>query len=127
LIERLNGKQAAAYFWHPAGTVDGATFVDVPGVDYRACDGLCGAFQCYWPGVWMGHMGALPGVAGVDTAMRAILESYALETGAQRIIGWIKESNRPALALCRRVGFETDGRLPLAEPLIMVGWRPQCQ
>ncbi len=92
---------------------------------YRACDGFCGAFHMHlWPGVWMGHMGALPGVRRVDAAAKAILQAFALESGAERIIGWINEKNRPALALCRRLGFEIDGRLPLAEPVCMVGWRP---
>ncbi len=124
MIQRLTPKRAAPYFWHPAGGIDGVTFVPVPWMDYRACDGFCGAFHLQWPGVWMGHMGALPGVRRVDAAASAILRAYALAKGAERIIGWIKESNRPALALCRRLGFEIDGILPLAEPVVMVGWRP---
>jgi hypothetical protein len=124
LIQRLTGKKAAAYFQHPAGGLDGVTFIDAPGFDYRACDGFCGAFIWRWPGVYEGHMGALPGVRRVDAAARAILQAYALEKGAERIIGWIKESNRPALALCRRIGCEIDGYLPLSEPVVMIGWRP---
>jgi RimJ/RimL family protein N-acetyltransferase len=56
--------------------------------------------------------------------MRAILQAFALESGAERIVGWIEERNRAALAMCRRIGFEVDGRLPLAEPALMIGWRP---
>lgn len=93
-------------------------------MDYRACDGFCMAFHWVWPGVWEAHMGALPGVCRVDAAMKALLQAYALESGAERIIGRIEESNRPALALCRRVGCVVDGRLPLAEPVVMIGWRP---
>jgi hypothetical protein len=97
-------------------------------MDYRTLDGLCGAFHMHlWPGVWMGHLGALPGVRRVDGAAVAILQAYAAEVGAERIIGWVKASNRPMLALCRRIGFEIDGTLPLAEPVVMVGWRPQWQ
>jgi hypothetical protein len=124
MIQRLKGKQAAAYFQHPAGGLDGVTFVDAPGFEYRACDGFCMAFHWRWPGVYEAHMGALPGVRRVDDAMRAILQAYALESGAERIIGWIKESNRPALALCRRVGCKIDGRLPLVDPVACVGWEP---
>lgn len=121
MIRRLTAAEAVDYFKHP---VQGG-WEPEDWMQYRACDGLCGAFhQHLWPGVWMGHMGALPGVYRVDAAMRAILQAFALESGAERIIGWINEKNRPALALCRRVGFEIDGRLPLAEPVRMVGWRP---
>jgi len=124
LIQRLTAKKAAAYFQHPAGGMDGVTFMPVPWMDYRACDGFCMAFHWRWPGVYETHMGALPGVRRVDQAMKAILQSYALEKGAERIVGWIKESNRPALALCRRVGCEVDGRLPLVDPVVMIGWKP---
>lgn len=94
-------------------------------MQFRALGGVCGAFHEHlWPGVWMGHLGALPGVYGVDEATMAILRDFAAESRAARIIGWVKERNRPMLALCRRVGFEIDGRLPLAEPVVMVGWRP---
>jgi hypothetical protein len=122
LILRLTAAEAAPYFKHPAQGM-----VDEPEdwMDYRAVDGLCGAFHAHlWPGVWMGHLGALPGVRRVDRAALAILRAYAAEVGAKRIIGWVKESNRPMLALCRRIGFEIDGKLPLAEPVHMVGWRP---
>ena len=92
---------------------------------YRAKDGLCGAFHAHlWPNVWMGHLGALPGVVRVDAAALAILRAFAAEVEAERIIGWVKQSNRPMLALCRRIGFETDGILPLAEPVVLTGWRP---
>lgn len=122
MIEKLTAAEAAPYFKHPAQELAGET---EEWMTYRACEGLCGAFHMHlWPGVWMGHMGALPGVRRVDRAALTILRAFAAESGAVRIIGWIKESNRPALALCRRIGFETDGRLPLSEPVVMVGWRP---
>lgn len=92
---------------------------------YMAAGGVCGAFHAHlWPGVYMGHLGALPGVRRVDGAALAILRAYADEVGAERIIGWVRQSNRPMLALCRRIGFETDGMMPLAEPVALVGWRP---
>lgn len=73
----------------------------------------------------MGHLGVKKDALGrSDEAMRAILQAFALESGAERIVGWIEERNRAALAMCRRIGFEVDGRLPLAEPALMIGWRP---
>ena len=73
----------------------------------------------------MGHLGVKRDALGrSDEAMRAILQAFALESGAERIVGWIEERNRAALAMCRRIGFEVDGRLPLAEPALMIGWRP---
>jgi RimJ/RimL family protein N-acetyltransferase len=57
-----------------------------------------------------------------DEAAKAILRSFSAEVGAERIIGWVREDNRAVLAMSRRVGFEVDGRLPLAEPVLMLGW-----
>jgi hypothetical protein len=122
LILRLSAKEAAPYFQHPA---QGMVGDPEEWMTYRAKDGLCGAFHAHlWPGVWMGHLGALPGVYRVDAAALAVLRSFAAEVGAARIIGWVRESNRPMLALCKRIGFEIDGRLPLAEPVVLTGWRP---
>ncbi len=121
MIRHLTAAEAKPYFLHPAqGLGEPEEWMA-----YRALDGVCGAFhQHLWPGVWMGHLGALPGVYGVDKAALAILRDFTAEVGAERIIGWVRESNRPMLALCRRIGFETDGIMPLAEPVCMVGWRP---
>ena len=93
---------------------------------YRADSGACMAFHLnLWPGIWMVHIGVLPQALGkADAAVVRILTAFAAEVGAARIIGWVKESNRATLAMARRVGFEIDGRLPLSEPVIMLGWRP---
>lgn len=73
----------------------------------------------------MGHLAALPSAKGHAVApMRAILTAFTAEVGAHRIIGWVREDNRAMLALCRRAGFEIDGLLPLAMPVVMTGWRP---
>ena len=121
MIRTLTAKQAKPFFWHKAhGDITEKTWMD-----FRACDGVCVAFHAHlWPGVYMGHLGVLKAALGrSDEALKAILQAYALETGAERIIGWVDERNRAALAMCRRVGFEIDGRLPLAEPAIMIGWK----
>ena len=47
---------------------------------------------------------------------------YWCPPGEDRLL--LKESNRAVLAMSRRVGFEVDGRLPLAEPVTLLGWRP---
>lgn len=125
--EVLTPRQALEYFGHPSQVrFTGATGDMVDWMEYRACSGVCVAFQPHmWPGVWMGHLAALPGARGrTDGPLRTILAGFTAEVGAERVIGWIKESNRAMLALCRRAGFEIDGRLPLSEPVIMVGWRP---
>lgn len=121
MIRNLTPFQAAPFFWH----ADHGDVTKNKWMKFRACDGVCIAFHEHlWPGVWMGHLGVKRDAFGrSDEALRAILSAFALETGADRIVGWIKESNRAALAMCRRVGFEMDGRLPTAEPAIMVGWR----
>jgi hypothetical protein len=125
LIRTITAKQAKPFFWHPRH----GDITDNGWMDFRACDGVCGAFHAHlWPGVWMGHLGVRKDAVGrSDAAARAILQAYALETGAERIIGWIDERNRAALAMCKRLGFEIDGRLPLAQPVIMLGWTPWAQ
>lgn len=126
MIQTLTAAEAAPYFKHPAQVIDGMAADPEDWMTFIAKDGVCGAFhQHLWPGVWMGHLGALPGVYRVDAAALAILNEFVARTGAERVVGWVIESNRPMLALCRRIGFEIDGRLPLARPVVMVGWRPE--
>ena len=126
MIEKLTPEQAAAYFCHPSQVKASGMGGDLPDwMEYRTYGGVCGAFQPHlWPGIWMGHLAALPEARGhAVKPMRAILAAFCNEVGAERIIGWVKENNRAALALCRRAGFETDGVLPLAEPVVMIGWK----
>lgn len=119
MIRKLTIKQAKPFFWHPLHGDMTAKWME-----YRACDGVCGAFHLHlWPGVWMGHLGVKRDAFGKsDDAARAILQAFAMEKNASRIIGWVSESNRPTLAFCKRIGFETDGRLLLSEPVTMLGW-----
>lgn len=122
MIRTLTAQEAVPFFWHPYhGDISTEDWMQ-----FRACDGVCGAFhQHLWPRVWMVHVGMLKEAKGRgDEAAMAILRAFSVEVGAERIIGWVKESNRAVLAMSRRVGFEIDGRLPLAEPVIMLGWRP---
>ena len=120
MIRHLTVDEALSYFWHEYH----GDMRDSDWMTFRACEGVCGAFhQHLWPGVWMGHLGALREARGntVEPA-KAILRSFAAEVQAERIIGWVREDNRATLAMCRRAGFEIDGVLPLKEPVVMVGW-----
>ena len=122
MIRHLTAAEAEPFFWHPYH----GDITQEDWMTFRACEGVCGAFhQHLWPGVWMGHLGALKEARGrtVEPA-KAILRSFAAEVHAERIIGWVREDNRATLAMCRRAGFEIDGRLPLAEPVILLGWSP---
>lgn len=122
MIRNLTVDEALPFFWHPYhGDMRGNDWME-----YRACEGVCGAFhQHLWPGVWMGHLGAKLSARGNTLEpTKAILRSFADEVGAERIIGWVREDNRATLALCRRAGFEIDGRLPLSVPVLTIGWRP---
>lgn len=122
MIKALTVEEALPYFWHAYH----GDMRDNEWMTFRSCDGVCGAFhQHLWPGVWMGHLGALKEARGRTVGpAKAILRNFAAEVGAERIIGWVREDNRATLAMCRRAGFEIDGRLPLAQPVLMIGWRP---
>jgi hypothetical protein len=130
MIRTLTNTEAAPYFAHPSQQrASGVIGEPEEWMHYRALNDVCGAFHLnLWPGVWMGHIAVKPtGWGRSDQDVTAILQGFATETGAARIIGWVRESNRAMLALCRRVGFEIDGRLPLAEPVVMIGWSAKCQ
>jgi len=124
---KLTAEQAEAFFAHPSQRKGGKGGEVLPDEwEYRAQDGVCGVFHpSVIPGVWIGHILVKPEAWGNATnPARLILTDFAAETQALRIVGWVPECNRAMLALCRRLGFETDGRLPLPEPVVMVGWRP---
>ena len=121
----LTHTEAAPYFAHPSQQrASGLIGEPEDWMQYRASGDVCLSFHLnLWPGVWMVHLAAKPGAWGrCDGDVTAILRAFSAEVNAARIIGWVKESNRAVLALARRVGFETDGRLPLVEPVIMVGY-----
>ena len=127
MIRTITSTEAAPYFAHPSQQrASGLIGEPEDWMHYRAAGDFCGAFHLnLWPGIWMGHLAAKPGAWGkCDQDALAILRGFSAEVNAARIIGWVKESNRAVLALCRRIGFETDGRLPLADPVMMIGWTP---
>lgn len=128
MIKALTHIEAAPFFAHPSQQRASGMIGDPEEwMHYRSLNDVCGAFHLnLWRDVWMGHIAVKPtGWGRSDQDVTAILQSFAAEMNAVRIIGWVRESNRAMLALCRRIGFEIDGRLPLAEPVIMIGWEPK--
>jgi len=130
LVYQVNADAARPYFDHPSqrkgGMIDPAALHD-NGIEYWFCDGVCGtAHPSLWPGVWMIHIGAKPERWGyVDGPCRAMLEAFWDAKKPDRVTAWVKANNRAVLALTKRLGFETDGRMVLASgEVIMLGWRP---
>lgn len=119
---------ALAYFAHPTqrkgAMFDGDALPDA--CTYYALGGVCLAFHGgLWPGLIMVHMAALPSAWGrAEAPTLQILRQAAADLQAARIAGWVKQSNRLMCRFAERVGFEIDGRLPLAEPVMLYGWRP---
>lgn len=123
---KITRDQAEAYFAHP--TQRKAAMLDGPLPDaaaYHAGVAVCLAFHDMpWPGVIGVHIGVKPEAWGqIDNETRGLLVEAWREYQPDRIAAWIKESNRAACALARRVGFELDGVLGLPSPVIMYGWR----
>lgn len=122
----ITAKEAAPFFAHHSQQIDGVAYDPPESMAYLACGGVCLAFHpALWPGVYMVHLGAMPSAWGrVDKPADAILRAAWADLSPARIIAWVKESNRLTVALCKRLGFELDGQLPLAAPVLCYGWRP---
>lgn len=121
---RISPAEAEAFWEHPtqrrAAMLDGP----LPDAFYHAVGGVCGAFHWVWPGVLMGHIGVKPAVWGfaLKPAQDVLQEAWA-EHQPDRVVGWVKESNRAMCRFTERLGFERDGYLPLPEPYVCYGWR----
>lgn len=126
---KISRDEARAFFAHPSQLR--AAMLDSPdqlpeSLTYYAKGGVCLATHWgHWPGVLMGHIAALPSAWGrvTEPGLALLHEAWAAEQ-PERIVGWVKERNRAMCALCARLGMKIDGRLPLAEPVILYGWRP---
>lgn len=127
---RISVDEAREYFAHPSQQVFGITPDSLPGdpFEYWADGPLCGiGHMAPFPNVWMVHFGAKPEGRGalIPHGKRLLHEFWAAKQPA-RIIGWTPVRFRHALALSRRVGFVTDGILPLPDgDVVMGGWRPE--
>lgn len=123
---RIPVDEARAYFLHPSQQIEGITPENIPDepFQYWAHGPVCGVFHpSYWPGVWAGHIAVKPEAWGNsrDPAQR-VIDEFMAEQKPDRLVGWVKESNKPMLKLAWRLGFERDGIIPLkAGKLIMVG------
>lgn len=108
---RVSPEDAAPYFWDrryaPAG--------DLPrGWAYYAAEGVCLAFHDVpWPRTVAVHVGVLREAWGRAVApAKALISEMRDEYRPYRIIAWLHENNRAAIAFARRVGFAEDGRFP---------------
>lgn len=115
---------ALAYWQHPSQHDNGLLDPELSEyMEYRAEGGVCLAFHpAMIPSVSVCHIGAKPEAWGhLDKSTLNILHAFWTERKPVRIVAWIEEHRRHAIALARRVGFVTDGHLP---GIIMLGWRP---
>ena len=118
---RITLEDAAKYWAHPSQRQDGG----LPDwAAYYAQDGVCIMLHPMpGVGVFMAHIGVEPRAWGhVTQPCKALLAEAMADLGAERFVTWIDENNRAVVALCRRIGAELDGRLPLASPILMYGW-----
>lgn len=123
---QITREAAEAFFTHPSQRK--AAMLDGPLPDhavYYAGQAVCLAFHDMpWPRVIGVHIGVKPEAWGrIDAETLGLLTEVWREYQPDRIVAWIKESNRAACALARRVGFELDGRMALPAPVALFGWR----
>lgn len=125
---RITAREAREWFAHPSQQLHG---LDPEALTddflYYANGPICGVFHPMpWPGLWMGHYGVKPeGWGQLIRPAREILEQFAFDAGAYRVLGWTLASNRAACAFARRLGFVEDGRMPSPDgELILTGWMP---
>ena len=114
--------EARAYFAHPSQHVR-VTPEELPdSCEYWADGGVCLVFHTTAAAdVWMVHIGVKPEAWGntAKPAMR-ILQAFWRKKQPRRIVAWIDDHRRAAIALARKVGMVTDGQFP---GTIMLGWR----
>lgn len=118
---RITRAEAVRFWSHPSQKADGPL---PEWAAYYARDGVClMVHPMPAHGVFMVHIGVFPQAWGrVTEPALALLNEIWADLKATRLVTWLPESNRHATALCRRLGAELDGRLPLAEPLACYGW-----
>lgn len=124
---RITASEAEAFFAHPTQRKGAMLSGPLPdAAEYYACGDVCGVFHWgHWPGVMMAHVGVKPQAWGrtIDPA-KAILAAAWQDHDPERMVAFIKQRNRATCKFAERIGFEPDGRLPLADPVMIYGWRP---
>jgi len=119
---RITVDEARAYFAHPSQHVR-VTPEELPdGLEYWADSGVCLVLHpTAAADVWMAHIGVKPEAWGKTTEpTRRILEAFWRAKQPRRIVAWIDDHRRAAIALARKAGAVTDGQFP---GTIMLGWR----
>ena len=120
---RITVDEARAYFAHPSQQVLGASPETIPeqGVEYWADGPVCIALHgTAHPDVWMAHLAVMPDARGrlVEPAKR-ILTAFWVEHQPRRIVAWIEEHRRAAIAFAHRLGAVEHGRIP---GTVMMDW-----
>lgn len=122
---RISVDDARPYFEHPTQQVLGAAPDTIPdeGCEYWADGPVCLVFHATAaPDVWMVHLAVMPKAWGhLQPHAERLLYAFWTEKQPVRIVAWIGEERRAAIAFAKRVGFQVDGYLP---GTVMMGWRP---
>ena len=119
---QISVDEARGYFAHPSQQI-GVTPETLPedGVEYWADGDVCLIFHETAAGdVWMVHLAAKPEGMGhlVEPTQRVLAEFWAAKH-PRRIVTWIDEHRRAAIALAKKAGGVVDGQFP---GTVMLGW-----
>lgn len=122
-MTRITPDEARRYFADPSQQVLDVTPDTLPEewCEYWADGPVCIVFHATAAeNVWMAHLAVLPEARGhlVEPALR-VLRAFWAHHNPRRIVAWIEETRRPAIAFARRLGAREHGRIP---GTVMMDW-----
>ena len=119
---KISVEAAREYLRHPSQQLDGVQPGDlVADFDYYADGAACLVVHATAkPDIWMVHIMVDPdGWGRLDAKVSGLLREVWQDKKPKRLIAWIEDDRRAAVALVKRIGCTRDGKMANYE---MWGW-----